>query len=382
VGDHSFDPSTQLRTSTLWLDKGRPYTTVIGHRRRRLPAGRLRGRPESMAWALGAHNDMTQRQQTPQALSEAAAAPWRRIADWLRPLAALVVMVVALSFASPHFLTPNNLASVAVQASAVAILAVAETMVIIGGHIDLSVGSVLALCGVAAAMLMSHGAGIAPSAAVALAGGLAVGTVSGALVGYGRMPSFIVTLGMMGVARGFALIITGGVNVFGLPEEFTGFATARWAAVPLPALLAASVAVLAHVTLTRTALGRSIYAIGGNAEAARLSGIPVRRVVATLFAISGLLSALSGLALTSRLSIGQPTAGMGYELDAIAAAVIGGASLMGGQGTIPGTLIGAAIMGVLRNGCDLLRVPAFWQQVAIGVIIIVAVFLDQFRRRR
>ena len=325
---------------------------------------------------------MTHDRDTPQASTDGAAAPWRRVADWLRPLAALLLMGIALSFASPHFLTPNNLASVAVQASAVAILAVAETLVIIGGHIDLSVGSVLALCAVAAAMLMSNGAGISLAVAVALLGGLAVGAASGALIGYGRMPSFIVTLGMMGVARGFALIITGGVNVFGLPDRFTAFATTTWAAVPLPAVLAGVVALLAHGTLTRTALGRSIYAIGGNAEAARLSGIPVRRVVATLFAISGLLSALSGLALTSRLSIGQPTAGMGYELDAIAAAVIGGASLMGGQGTIPGTLIGAAIMGVLRNGCDLLRVPAFWQQVAIGVIIIAAVFLDQFRRRR
>lgn len=325
---------------------------------------------------------MAHHQNAPQLPTDASAAPWRRVADWLRPLAALLLMGIALSFASPHFLTPANLASVAVQASAVAILAVAETLVIIGGHIDLSVGSVLALCAVAAAMLMSNGVGIPLAVAVALMGGLAVGAASGLLIGYGRMPSFIVTLGMMGVARGFALIVTGGVNVFGLPDRFTAFATTTWAAVPLPAVLAGVVALLAHGTLTRTALGRSIYAIGGNAEAARLSGIPVRRVVASLFAISGLLSALSGLALTSRLSIGQPTAGMGYELDAIAAAVIGGASLMGGQGTIPGTLIGAAIMGVLRNGCDLLRVPAFWQQVAIGVIIIAAVFLDQFRRRR
>jgi ribose transport system permease protein len=319
---------------------------------------------------------------TPTGRDAAVRATWRRLADWLRPLAALLLMGIALSFASPHFLTSNNLATVAVQAAAVAILAVAETMVIIGGQIDLSVGSVLALCGVAAAMLMSKGAGIAVAVVAALALGLAVGTLSGLLIGFGCMPSFIVTLGMMGVARGFALIITGGVNVFGLPSRFAGFADARWAAVPLPAILAGGVAALAHGVLSRTALGRSVYAIGGNAEAARLSGISVRRVVTALFAISGVLSALAGLALTSRLSIGQPTAGVGYELDAIAAAVIGGASLMGGQGTIAGTLIGAAIMGVLRNGCDLLRVPAFWQQVAIGVIIIAAVFLDQFRRRR
>jgi len=324
---------------------------------------------------------MTRNEDTSAAM-RGTTVTWRRLADWLRPLAALLIMGIALSRASPYFLTGNNLASVAVQTSAVAILAVAETLVIVGGHIDLSVGSVLALCGVAAALLMSKGAGIAVSCSAGLALGLAVGVMSGALIAFGRMPSFIVTLGMMGVARGAALIITGGVNVFGVPDRFAAFATARWAAIPVPALLAAAVAVAAHVVLTRTSLGRSIYAIGGNAEAARLSGIPVMRAVTILFAISGLLSALAGLALTSRLSIGQPTAGAGYELDAIAAAVIGGASLMGGQGTVPGTLIGAAIMGVLRNGCDLLRVPVFWQQVAIGVIIIVAVFLDQFRRRR
>lgn len=311
-----------------------------------------------------------------------APAPWRRAAEWVRPLAALLLMGIGLSFASPHFLTAGNLAIIAVQASAVAILAIAETLVIISGNIDLSVGSVLALCGVAAAMLMSKGAGIALSSLLGLTLGLAIGMVSGLLIGYGGMPSFIVTLGMLGIARGFALIITGGVNVFGLPERFADLSVARWAAIPLPALLAGAVAVGAHVALTRTTLGRSVYAIGGNAEAARLSGIPVPRVIAILFGVSGLLSALSGLALTSRLSIGQPTAGVGYELDAIAAAVIGGASLMGGQGTVAGTLIGAAIMGVLRNGCDLLRVPVFWQQVAIGVIIIAAVFLDKFRRRR
>ncbi|UCH33019.1 MAG: ABC transporter permease [Armatimonadota bacterium] len=307
---------------------------------------------------------------------------WQRVAEWLRPLAALIVMGVILSFASPHFLTPNNLATVAVQASAVAILAVAETMVIISGNIDLSVGSVLALCGCAAALLMRSGVGIAPSVLLGVALGVGVGTLSGALTAFGRMPSFIVTLGMMGIARGAALIITGGVNVFGVPQRFADLSMARRVGIPLPALLAGAVAVAAHVVLTRTSLGRSIYAIGGNPEAARLSGIPVKRVVTIIFAIAGLLSALAGLALTSRLSIGQPTAGVGYELDAIAAAVIGGASLMGGQGTVAGTLIGALIMAVLRNGCDLLRVPVFWQQVAIGVIIIAAVFLDQFRRRR
>lgn len=306
---------------------------------------------------------------------------WRRISDWVGPLVALMVMGAILAFTSPHFLTRGNISSVATQASPIAILAIGETIVIISGGIDLSVGSVLALCGVLAALLMNKGVAIAPACLAAVACGLACGATSGALTAYGKMPSFIATLGMMGIARGAAYIITGGVNV-DLPAAFPEFARARLAGVPLPALAATVVAVAAHVLLALTVLGRRVYAIGGNAEAARLSGIPVKRVVTILFALSGLLCSLAGLVLTSRLGIGQPTAAVGYELDAIAAAVIGGASLMGGQGTIPGTLIGAAIMGVLRNGLNLLNVEVFWQQVAIGVIIIAAVFFDQFRRRR
>jgi ribose transport system permease protein len=305
------------------------------------------------------------------------------VADWVGPLVALLVMGAALSFAARDFLTGDNLANVARQAAVIAILAVAETIVIIGGGIDLSVGSLTALTGVTAAVLMSSGTPMAIAAAC-LAGilcGLACGATSGLLTAYGRMPSFIATLGMMGIARGVAFVVTAGQNVT-LPAAFPEFAAAEALGVPVPALVAAVVAVAAHILLSRTVPGRHTYAIGGNAEAARLSGIPVKRVVTILFALSGLLSGIAGLVLTSRLTIGQPTAGQGYELDAIAAAVIGGASLMGGQGTVPGTVVGAAIIGVLRNGLNLLNVEVFWQQVAIGVIIIAAVFFDQFRRRR
>jgi len=306
----------------------------------------------------------------------------RPLADWLGPLVILVVMGAGLSAISPYFLRPGNLSAVAVQTSCVAILAVAETLVIIAGGIDLAVGSVLALAGVSAAVLMSGGMPIPLACLVGLVCGLACGLVSGGLVTLGRMPPFIATLGVMGIARGAALISSGGENVTSLPPAFSDLATTSWLGLPLPAGLAVVVAAAAHVMLTRTVLGRNVYAVGGNAEAARLSGVPIRRVLVTLFALSGLLSGAAGLMLTSRLSIGQPTAGMGYELDAIAAAVIGGTSLMGGQGSIPGTILGAAIMGLLRNGCNLLHVPDFWQQVAIGAIIIIAVFCDQFRRRK
>lgn len=306
----------------------------------------------------------------------------RRLADWLGPAVALLAMGVAASLASPHFLTPGNLTTVAVQVSAVAILAVAQTIVIISGGIDLSVGAVLALAGVVAALMMKAGLPIALACGAGLLVGVACGAANGALTALGRMPPFIVTLGMMGMARGAALIITGGTNVFGIPPSFANFATTSWLGLPLPALLAFALAAGTQAMLSRTRLGRHTYAIGGNAEAARLSGVPISRTIIALYALSGLLSAVAGLVLTSRLSIGQPTAGQGYELDAVAAAVIGGASLMGGQGSIIGTILGAGVMGLLRNGCDLLGVESFWQQVAIGAIIIAAVLLDQVRRRK
>jgi len=306
----------------------------------------------------------------------------RRLLDRLGPLLALIVMCVGLSIANRHFSSPENIIMILSQIACVSVLAVGETMVIIAGAIDLSVGSVLALCGVTAALLMTHGANIWLVMVAALAFGGFCGLISGLLSTYGRLPSFIATLGMMGMARGFALILTGGLNVFGLPPQFKSFASTSIAGIPLLVVIAAVVAIIAHIVLSRMAFGRAAYAIGGNAEAARLSGIPVNRAVTAHFVIAGFLSALAGLVLVMRLrESAPPTAGQGYELDAIAASVIGGASLMGGQGGIPGTMVGAAIMGVLRNGCDLMGVSPFWQQVAIGAIIIAAVFYDRLRRR-
>lgn len=295
----------------------------------------------------------------------------------------LIIMAVLLSILSPYFLTVNNLFAIALQMSVVAILAIGQMKVIISGGIDLSVGSVLALTGIATTMMMASGLPIVLAVLLGIALGMGLGMLVGVLVAFGHLPPFIATLGAMGIARGAALLLTGGVPVFGLPEAFAflGGGT-MFGIIPVPVIFTLVAAIAAHVLLTRSPFGRHIYAIGSNKTAAQLSGIPVNKDLVRVYAINGMLCALGGILLASRLNSGQPTAGTGYELDVIAACVIGGASLSGGQGTILGAIIGALIMGVLRNGCNLLDISAFWQQIAIGTIIIVAVFADQYRKHK
>lgn len=301
----------------------------------------------------------------------------------LAPYASLLAMAVALSILSPHFLTLENIFAIGVQMAVIAIMAIGQMMVIISAGIDLSVGSVLALSGVIATMLIVSGLPMGLGIAVGtLVGGLC-GLINGLLIAYGYIPPFIATLGMMGVARGVALLLTGGVPIFGLPPEFNFLGGGRILfGVPVPVVILIVLATLGHFTLTRTRFGRYVFAIGSNAEAARLSGINVRAVLTRIYTVEGLLCGFAGVLLASRLSTGQPTAGTGYELDVIAACVIGGASLSGGEGTVLGAIIGALIMGVLRNGCNLLDISAFWQQIAIGAIIVVAVFSDQYRKHK
>lgn len=202
------------------------------------------------------------------------------------------------------------------------------------------------------------------------------------MISKGKLPAFISTLGMMGIARGIALIVTGGVPVFGLPASFSFWGNSKiFDIIPFPILLVIFIAILIHLLLTQTAFGRYIFALGGNFEAARLAGVKVDWVTIKVYTLAGLFSGIAGIVLASRLSTGQPTAGNGYELDVIAACVIGGASLSGGSGGISGAIIGALTIGILRNGCNLLDISAFWQQVAIGLIIVIAVFADQYRKR-
>jgi ribose transport system permease protein len=299
------------------------------------------------------------------------------------PFMSLIVMAGALSLLSPYFLTVDNLFAIGLQMSVVAIMAIGQMMVIISAGIDLSVGSVMALSGIGTTMLLAQNAGILPAISVGLVIGVLCGLFAGAMIAWGHIPPFIATLGIMGIARGAALLLTGGVPVFGLPENFNFLGGGRlFGAIPVPVVFTVFLALLGHFVLTRLSFGRYIFAIGSNMSAAKLSGIHVERTLLKVYAINGLLCAFAGIVLASRLSTGQPTAGTGYELDVIAACVIGGASLSGGKGTILGAIIGALVMGVLRNGCNLLDISAFWQQIAIGTIIIVAVFFDQYRKHK
>ncbi|WP_436839070.1 ABC transporter permease [Nonomuraea angiospora] len=296
-------------------------------------------------------------------------------------VAALVVLVAALSVLSGDFLTVTNLLNVGVQAAVTAILAFGSTFVIITGGIDLSVGAVAALSAIVLAWTAADSGLPWPLATlVALAVGIGCGLVNAALIAYGKLPPFIATLAMLGVARGLALVVSQGSPIE-MPEAVSHLGDTVGGYLPVPVLVMALMGVIAAVLLNRTYAGRAMYAIGGNEEAARLSGIAVSRQKLVTYALSGAFAAVAGIVLASRLASAQPQAASGYELDAIAAVVIGGASLSGGKGRALGTLVGALILAVLRNGLNLLSVSAFWQQVVIGVVIALAVLLDTLRRR-
>ena len=262
------------------------------------------------------------------------------------------------------------------QTSINAIVAVGMTYVIISSGIDLSVGSLLALSGVVLAAALKEGWPAPLAIAAGLGVGAATGLINGLVIAFGRLPPFIMTLGMMSVARGAALLATDGRPISGFDAGFRSIATGRVLGVPAPIVLTLAIYAIAHFVLSRTRFGRYAYGIGGNEEATRLSGVNVRFHKTMVYVVSGLTSAIAAVLLTARLNTAQPIAGIMYELDAIAAVVIGGTSLSGGDGHLGGTLIGALTMGVLRNGLNLLGVSSFLQQLVIGVVIIVAVLVD------
>nr|WP_203621610.1 substrate-binding domain-containing protein [Streptomyces anulatus] len=296
-------------------------------------------------------------------------------------LSALVVLVVAMSLLSGDFLTTQNLLNVGVQAAVTAILAFGVTFVIVSAGIDLSVGSVAALSAtVLAWSATSAGVPVVLAVVLAVLTGIACGFVNGALVSYGKLPPFIATLAMLSIARGLSLVISQGSPI-AFPESVSRLGDTLGGWLPVPVLVMIAMGLITALILGRTFIGRSMYAIGGNEEAARLSGLRVKRQKIVIYALSGLFAAVAGIVLASRLVSAQPQAAQGYELDAIAAVVIGGASLAGGVGKASGTLIGALILAVLRNGLNLLSVSAFWQQVVIGVVIALAVLLDTLRRK-
>ncbi|MET7488638.1 substrate-binding domain-containing protein [Streptomyces sp. NPDC005538] len=296
-------------------------------------------------------------------------------------LTALIVLVVAMSALSGDFLTTDNLLNVGVQAAVTAILAFGVTFVIVSAGIDLSVGSVAALSAtVLAWSATQHGVPVVLAVILAIATGIAAGLVNGFLIAYGKLPPFIATLAMLSVARGLSLVISQGSPI-AFPDSVSHLGDTLGGWLPVPVLVMIVMGLIAAFVLGRTYIGRSMYAIGGNEEAARLSGLRVSKQKLAIYALSGVFAAAAGIVLASRLSSAQPQAADGYELDAIAAVVIGGASLAGGTGKASGTLIGALILAVLRNGLNLLSVSAFWQQVVIGVVIALAVLLDTVRRK-
>jgi ribose transport system permease protein len=294
----------------------------------------------------------------------------------------LVVIVVVFSILSPFFLTTRNLIEVLQQSSINACIAVGMTLVIVTGGIDLSVGSTAALAAVIGGALMVAHVPIALALLLVVAIGAGAGAVNGALVAFAGLQPFIVTLGTLSLYRAFALIFTGGNPILGIPDEFRDIVTSRIGGVPTPVILVAVIAALGWIVLRLTPLGEWLLALGGNEEAARVSGVPIRMTKIAAYMISGALAAIAALILVAWLGAADPTLGNLWELQAIAAAAIGGASLLGGKGSIVGSVIGAIILGAMNDGLTLLNVQAFYQLLATGVIIIAAMLIDRLARGR
>ena len=299
---------------------------------------------------------------------------------------AFVILFVILALASSYFLTERNLLNVLQQTAVNGLLAIGMTFVILTGGIDLSVGSILAFSGVVSASFASsanfgHSSPAIVAILFGLLSGLVLGMVNGVLVARWRVPAFVVTLGMLSIARGLTFIYTNGMPIPNIESQFLFIGQGFVARIPFAVIVFAFVYIVAWVVLYRTRFGRYVYAVGGNEKSARISGVNTRLIMFVVYGISGILAGLGGIILTARTTAGLPQAGTSYELDAIAAVVIGGASLAGGQGKLVGTLFGALIIGVINNGLDLLHVSSYYQQVIKGLIIIGAVLLDSLRKK-
>ena len=307
----------------------------------------------------------------------------RETAKKLLPFASLIALFAFLCITSPYFLTVGNLSAVARQTAVITIMAIGMTVVIATAGIDLSVGSMVGMTGVFGAMLIAghHSTGTALIGAILV--GMACGAFNGIAITLLRIPPFIATLGTLGVYRGLTLLVTDGIPVANLSHDFGVLASGtvlRW--IPLPLVFVLVTGVMVHLILGHTKMGRYSYAIGSNSEAARCCGIQIGFYTVLIYALGGALTGLAGMIEAARLVTGQPTAGDGYELRVIAAVVIGGGSLSGGQGTVLGTIVGSLIMGLLANGCNLLGISPFLQQVIIGSVIVLAVSFDELQKRR
>lgn len=306
---------------------------------------------------------------------------------------ALLVMCIALSILSERFLSADNAWNVMRQISVNMIISVGMTLVILTGGIDLSVGSILALSGAVTAFLLKSGGEftslnlyIGFTLLGALVGGTLVGTFLGWFNGFTitrfKVPPFVATLAMLTIARGATMLLTGGFPITGFNPQMAYIGTGWFIGIPMPVWISAFVVLAAVVLTNKTRLGRHIYAIGGNETASELSGLKIKKIKLIVYSIAGALSAIGGIIVTSRLDSAQPNAGTGFELDSIAAVVIGGTSLSGGKGTIMGTVQGALIIGILNNGLVLLNVSPFWQQVIKGLVILLAVVIEKFNYKK
>ncbi|WP_448699541.1 ABC transporter permease [Mucilaginibacter sp. AW1-3] len=305
-----------------------------------------------------------------------------------QPLIALFILCLLLSILSNKFMTVDNGWNVMRQISVNICISVGMTLVVLTGGIDLSVGSVLAFCGAITAGLLKNGIPIQSGNLFigftllgAIVGGMLIGTLMGTFNGYTitkfKVPPFVATLAMLTIGRGLTMLYTNGFPISSLGSSFATIGTGWFLGIPVPVWISGIIVIIAVVITNKTTLGRYIYAIGGNANAARLSGINIKKITIIVYSIAGALAAVGGIIVTSRLDSAQPNAGISYELDSIAAVVIGGTSLSGGKGTIMGTVLGAIIIGVLNNGLVLLNVSPFWQQVVKGAVILLAVIIDR-----
>ncbi|HEU6270270.1 ribose ABC transporter permease [Streptococcus pseudopneumoniae] len=300
----------------------------------------------------------------------------------LTTVIALIILMAVITIINSNFLTANNLLNLLLQVTSNALIAFGMTFVILTGGIDLSVGSILALSSALTAGLLGSGMPVALAILISLILGCILGMMNGLLISYGKLAPFIVTLATMTIFRGATLVYTNGNPITkGLSDTFLFqfLGQGYIVGIPFPVIIMFIVFIVLYVLLHKTAFGKSVYAIGGNEKAAYISGVKLNKVKIIIYSISGMMASISGLIITSRLSSAQPTAGASYEMDAIAAVVLGGTSLSGGKGRILGTLIGALIIGVLNNGLNIIGVSAFWQQVVKGVVILIAVLIDRFK---
>ncbi|WP_252231040.1 ribose ABC transporter permease [Clostridium sp. ZBS15] len=298
-----------------------------------------------------------------------------------KSLIGLFILCIAISILTPRFLSVSNITNVLTQVSVNAIIAIGMTFVILTGGIDLSVGSTLAISGALAASIINSGGNVFLAIIVAVVVGIVVGIINGMLISKGKIQAFIVTLASMTIFRGVTYVFTNGNPISGLTGSFNAIGNLKLGILPLPVIITAIMVAIAYYVLTQTRFGRYLYALGGNEDSARLSGINTDKIKTLVYVVSGIAAAVSGVIITSRIGSASPNAGSGFELDAIAAVVIGGTSLAGGEGSVMGTIIGALIIGVLNNGLNLLNVSPFYQLIIKGIVILVAVLLDKKGRK-